>query len=142
MREHNLRTGMGYGFSYSFIDFSGGVCEPPHRLQYVEKVKRLSRCVECHLTFLTGAIKSRYAHMCSNGTCARFNSKLVRIRSVRGAMNCATTSQEDKGFNSKLVRIRSVRGAMNCATTSQEDKGFNSKLVRLEASKHASPTNS
>ena len=67
-------------------------------------------------------------------------------------MNCATTSQEDKGFNSKLVRlkadtrtcaavahvrasipklvqIRSVRGAMNCATTSQEDKGFNSKLV-------------
>ena len=71
-------------------------------------------------------------HMCSSGTCARFNSKLVRIRSVRGAMNCATTSQEDKGFNSKLVRIRSVRGAMNCATTSQEDKGFNSKLVRLE----------
>ena len=48
-------------------------------------------------------------------------------------MNCATTSQEDKGFNSKPVRIRSVRGAMNCATTSQEDKGFNSKLVRLEA---------
>ena len=47
-------------------------------------------------------------------------------------MNCATTSQEDKGFNSKPVRIRSVRGAMNCATTSQEDKGFNSKLVRLE----------
>ena len=46
MREHNLRTGMGYGFSYSFIDFSGGVYEPPHRLQYVEKVKRLSRCVE------------------------------------------------------------------------------------------------
>ena len=43
--------------------------------------------------------------MCSNGTCARFNSKLVRIRSVRGAMNCATTSQEDKGFNSKLVRL-------------------------------------
>ena len=70
MREHNLRTSMGYGFSYSFIDFSGGVYEPPHRLQYVEKVKRLSRCVECHLTFLTGAIKSRYAHMCSNGTCA------------------------------------------------------------------------
>ena len=70
MREHNLRTGMGYGFSYSLIDFSGGVYEPPHRLQYVEKVKRLSRCVECHLTFLTGAIKSRYAHMCSNGTCA------------------------------------------------------------------------
>ena len=58
MREHNLRTGMGYGFSYSLIDFSGGVCEPPHRLQYVEKVKRLSRCVECHLTFLTGAIKA------------------------------------------------------------------------------------
>ena len=79
MREHNLRTGMGYGFSYSLIDFSGGVCEPPHRLQYVEKVKRLSRCVECHLTFLTGAIKSRYAHMCSSGTCARFNSKLVRL---------------------------------------------------------------
>ena len=105
MLEHNLRTGMGYGFSYSFIDFSGGVCEPPHRLQYVEKVKRLSRCVECHLTFLTGAIKSRYAHMCSSGTCARINSKLVRIRSVRGAMNCATTSQEDKGFNSKLVRL-------------------------------------
>ena len=70
MLKHNLRTGMGYGFSYSFIDFSGGVCEPPHRLQYVEKVKRLSRCAECHLTFLTGAIKSRYAHMCSNGTCA------------------------------------------------------------------------
>ena len=44
-------------------------------------------------------------HMCSNGTCARFNSELVRIRSVRGAMNCATTSQEDKGFNSKLVRL-------------------------------------
>ena len=36
----------------------------------------------------------------------RFNSKLVRIRSVRGAMNCATTSQEDKGFNSKLVRLK------------------------------------
>ena len=71
-------------------------------------------------------------HMCSSGTCARFNSKLVRIRSVRGAMNCATTSQEDKGFNSKLVRIRSVRGAMNCATTSQENKDFDSKLVRLE----------
>ena len=37
MREHNLRIGMGYGFSYSLIDFSGGVCEPPYRLQYVEK---------------------------------------------------------------------------------------------------------
>ena len=25
---------------------------------------------------------------------------------------------------------------MNCATTSQEDKGFNSKLVRLEGGNH------
>ena len=67
-------------------------------------------------------------HMCSSGTCARFNSKLVRIRSVRGAMNCATTSQEDKGFNSKLVRLEGqarpmLRRLLAC---------FNSKLVRLE----------
>ena len=30
--------------------------------------------------FQTGAIKSRYVHMCSSGTCARFNSKLVRLK--------------------------------------------------------------
>ena len=36
-------------------------------------------------------------------------------------------------FQFQTGAIRSVRGAMNCATTSQEDKGFNSKLVRLEA---------
>ena len=45
-------------------------------------------------------------------------------------MNCATTSQEDKGFDSKLVRLEGVAplrvGAMaRCAR-------FNSKLVRLE----------
>ena len=105
MREHNLRTGMGYGFSYSLIDFSGGVCEPPHRLQYVEKVKRLSRCAECHLTFLTGAIKSRYAHMCSNGTCARFNSKLVRIRSRKEYQRRIRKTYR---FNSKLVRLEVI----------------------------------
>ena len=45
-------------------------------------------------------------------------------------MNCATTSQEDKGFNSKLVRLevldtRIVQHTASCAR-------FNSKLVRLE----------
>ena len=55
--------------------------------------------------------------MCDTRTCAAmahvrsFNSKLVRIRSVRGAMNCATTSQEDKGFDSKLVRLKAKEQA-------------------------------
>ena len=67
--------------------------------------------------------------MCSSGTCARINSKLVRIRSVRGAMNCATTSQEDKGFNSKLVRLE-----VSFLWMIQQIQvgSFNSKLVRLE----------
>ena len=51
-------------------------------------------------------------------------------------MNCATTSQEDKGFNSKLVRleVKSSVSIPNWFDTkpNREDKGFNSKLVRLE----------
>ena len=104
--------------------------------------------------------------MCDTRTCAAmahvrsFNSKLVRIRSVRGAMNCATTSQEDKGFNSKLVRIRrrksyahmcsngtcaamahvhkfqfqtgSIRSPSLVWKPASLDLCFNSKLVRLE----------
>ena len=58
-----------------------------------------------------------------------FNSKLVRLKA--DTRTSAAVAQV-RASNSKLVRIRSVRGAMNCATTSQEDKGFNSKLVRLE----------
>ena len=42
-------------------------------------------------------------------------------------MNCATTSQEDKGFNSKLVRLEEMR---TCAEWHMWR--FNSKLVRLE----------
>ena len=71
-------------------------------------------------------------------------------------MNCATTSQEDKGFNSKLVRLEGVRGGCELeahllpdGTPFQFQTGsirrkrqhsastifcasFNSKLVRLE----------
>ena len=60
-----------------------------------------------------------------------FNSKLVRLEGGNHTRTCAAMAHV-RSFNSKLVRIRSVRGAMNCATTSQEDKGFNSKLVRLK----------
>ena len=75
--------------------------------------------------------------MCDTRTCAAmahvrsFNSKLVRIRSVRGAMNCATTSQEDKGFNSKLVRLEGGNHTRTCAAVAHV-RSFNSKLVRLE----------
>ena len=44
-------------------------------------------------------------------------------------MNCATTSQEDKGFNSKLVRLEA--DTRTCAAGSTCAR-FNSKLVRLE----------
>ena len=43
-------------------------------------------------------------------------------------MNCATTSQEDKGFNSKLVRLE-----VDETITLSRYSSFNSKLVRLEA---------
>ena len=65
-------------------------------------------------------------------------------------MNCATTSQEDKGFNSKLVRLEEIRASEEwqiCAFQFQTGsirraltilvydttwRRFNSKLVRLE----------
>ena len=50
-----------------------------------------------------------------------------------GTRTCAAVAHV-RSFNSKLVRIRSVRGAMNCATTSQEDKSFNTYKVLLSGS--------
>ena len=67
-------------------------------------------------------------HMCA------FQFQTGVIRSVRGAMNCATTSQEDKGFNSKLVRLKA--DTRTCAAVVHHGakckRRFNSKLVRLE----------
>ena len=61
-----------------------------------------------------------HAHMCSSSTCARFNSKLVRLEGGI-TMNLAMNSS---GFNSKLVRLEVVLAVLLIR--------FNSKLVRLE----------
>ena len=75
--------------------------------------------------FQTGAIKSRYAHMCSSGTCARFNSKLVRLE----VKKIAAIAEVLKSFNSKLVRLED---RLLCRAAHHAFCGFNSKLVRLE----------
>ena len=49
--------------------------------------------------------RAKRAHVQQWHMCA-FQFQTGVIRSVRGATNCATTSQEDKDFNSKLVRLK------------------------------------
>ena len=67
-----------------------------------ENVKGITTVWIKQFQFQTGAIRSRYAHMCSNGTCARFNSKLVRLEVTNHQQPHVS---QTKVFNSKLVRL-------------------------------------
>ena len=62
--------------------------------------------------------------MCSNGTRARINSKLVRLEGACEVQH----SKYIISFNSKLVRLE-----VQCERVNDTSRyGFNSKLVRLE----------
>ena len=84
--------------------------------------------------------------MCSSGTCARFNSKLVRLEGTK----LSSFKSNLASFNSKLVRLEVNEPENNLKSVFQfqtgsirslavdrsglSQNGFNSKLVRLEVS--------